>query len=118
MHPIYNWHFSLGLLTYSINKLLPKHDIEIHPLLSNHLSDFLAMPILLSLSMFSIRFIVSKLHNFIFSPWQLIFTFIYASIVFEWAAPQIFEGKTSDWLDVLAYGLGTIYFMLFMNRKP
>ncbi len=97
---------------FAVNQLLAKR-LPQFPFLTNYLNDIVALPVLLYLGL--------KLRNtFIQNPKPLnnvniLYTFILVSLYFEYYLPSKSPAYTSDFLDILMYGIGMFYFCLFMN---
>lgn len=90
-----------------------------HPitLLNGHLTDLLAVPILANLGLWFQRNLVGKRSIYVLKPGHVIFIVIYTSIVFEGLLPKYDPAKfTGDWLDVLLYIFGGIFFLWKMNK--
>jgi hypothetical protein len=75
----------------------------------NYLADVLCMPVILTICLKFIRFI-KRWPFFYLSKFQLLFAWAYTSAVFELILPYYRQKFTSDWWDVLAYGIGTVVF--------
>lgn len=90
-----------------------------HPvlLLSGHLTDLLAVPVIANLGLWFQRIFIGKNSIYILKPGHVIFIVIYISIIFEWLLPKYYPGKfTGDWLDVLLYIWGGMFFLWKMNK--
>jgi hypothetical protein len=81
----------------------------------NYLDDLLAMPIIFYLAQVLMRW-VTRNKSLKLDLTMLILGFFWVSISFEWILPKYFEHLTADWLDVLCYAIGTVFFY-FMNRE-
>jgi len=117
MHSLFNPFVIAVCLVYAFNKLFLHLQFYSFPFLKNYLSDCLAMPVLLSLALFMMRTFVVKNGAYVFSIYQVVFSTVYAGVVFEFLGPKIFTGKTSDWYDLIAYAAGAVFFLVFMNKK-
>ncbi|MGI4021160.1 MAG: hypothetical protein ACRYFA_06610 [Janthinobacterium lividum] len=90
-----------------------------HPilLLRGHLTDVLAVPIIANLGLWFQRIFIDKRSCYVLKPGHVIFIVIQISVVFEWLLPIYHPEKfTGDWLDVLLYVFGGIFFLWKMNR--
>ena len=106
----------LGLSVY----VAQYYKIKLPVFINNHLNDFLIIPIVLSLCLFVLRFTRGdKRYNL---PVHIIlFLCVGYSFFFENIMPQIHTRYTADFLDVLAYFLGGIWFWFLQkrnNKKP
>ncbi|HSI75235.1 MAG TPA: hypothetical protein VK957_05060, partial [Lunatimonas sp.] len=63
------------------------------------------------------RYIYRNRKTFIFTKTQILIGTAYISFVFEVLLPQWSDRYTADPWDVLCYGLGAVYFYLFINRQ-
>jgi len=73
------------------------------------------MPIILSLSLAAIRYL--KKEDLLYIPPLAIFLITaYYSFHFEWLLPRFNVRYTSDWVDVLLYGIGSGLFYFFQKR--
>lgn len=90
-----------------------------HPvlLLRGHLTDLLAVPVVANLGLWFQRNLAGKNSIYILKPGHVIFIVIYISIIFEWLLPKYNPAKfTGDWIDVLLYILGGLFFLWKMNK--
>lgn len=79
-------------------------------------NDLIAIPLILSLTVSLKRMIFQDIH-FTLSPIQIIFVFIYVSVLFELILPAYSSKYTGDLADVFCYGLGTLFYQTVMNNK-
>lgn len=80
----------------------------------NYLDDLLAMPVILWLCRTSLRLIYGqqKLElDFV----MIVLSFLLVSLLFEIILPHFFMHLTSDFLDVVCYGLGVIFYQLVLS---
>ncbi|MFC3414859.1 magnesium citrate secondary transporter [Algoriphagus hitonicola] len=87
------------------------------PFIHAYLDDLLAMPVILGITLQIFRWIHPAKNTFIFRKTPLLVAWIYVSIVFEWFLPTQSNQYIRDPWDILCYGLGTVYFSLFINQK-
>ena len=75
-------------------------------------SDFLFIPILMT----SIK-IIRSLFQFSFdvNTKEVVIAVVYASVVFEWLLPKQGTNFVSDLYDILAYCLGAIFYLTFVQ---
>lgn len=106
----------LALLVYSINRFVLK-PLEL-PLfdyiLQNHFNDFLGGFIFccyVNTLMYYNR--KKMITNF----WFIIISMFCVSISWEFIFPLFLKYSTSDWLDVLAYMLGTLLYYALLNKS-
>lgn len=83
---------------------------------SSWLADALAMPIILTLALVVQRGLRRR-PTFVLPDAWLLAAWLYVSLWFELLAPWLRPTRyTADWLDVLAYALGTLAFRRWLNR--
>lgn len=86
-------------------------------LLSGHFTDLLAVPIIANLGLWFQRIFIVKRSTYILKTGHVVFIVIYLSLVFEWLLPMYIPKKfTGDWIDVLLYILGGLFFLKLMNK--
>lgn len=90
-----------------------------HPilLLQGYLTDLLAVPVIANLGLWFQRIFIVKRSTYVLKAGHIIFIVLYLSLVFEWLLPKYRPEKfTGDWMDVLLYILGGLFFFWRMNR--
>lgn len=109
-------YFTIFAILASTVFLLQKMEVRLHPTISNYLNDFLCMPIVLSIALYTARKI--KSNNQLQLPLSLILllTFGYA-VYFEYYLPQVDMRYTADPLDVALYFIGAAFFYLMERYK-
>jgi hypothetical protein len=80
----------------------------------NYLDDLLAMPIIFYLAQVLMKWVTRNKSQKL-DLTMLVLGFLWVSISFEWILPKYFEHLTADFLDILCYAIGTVFFY-FMNR--
>lgn len=85
--------------------------------LNGHLTDFLAVPVIANLGLWFQRILMGKRSMYVLKPGHMVFIVLYLAVVFEWILPvyhpEIFTG---DWIDVLLYIIGGLFFFFVMNK--
>jgi hypothetical protein len=84
-------------------------------LLTSHLGDLLAMPVLLTLALAAQRHLGNKSPDFVFPDTWLLAAWLFVSIWFEGLLPWLSAQAVADPLDVLTYALGTLAFRHWLN---
>ena len=90
-----------------------------HPVLylNGHLGDFMAVPVLANLGLWFQRIFIAKRSTYVLKAGHVIFIVLYLSIAFEWLLPKYHpEIFTGDWIDVLLYIVGGVFFLKLMNK--
>lgn len=87
------------------------------PILQNHLADFLAVPTILLLTAFLMQRFQGKKPQL--TVWRSFVALIYLAVTFEGILPLISKKFTSDWLDLAAYTLGWLLWLMiqYFNKK-
>ena len=86
-------------------------------LLQGHFTDLLAVPVIANLGLWFQRFFAGKRSMYVLKAGHVIFIVIYISFVFEWLLPKYNPVKfTGDWMDVVLYILGGVFFFRWMNK--
>jgi hypothetical protein len=85
-------------------------------LVTAYLSDLLALPVILTLALVVQRRWVQRQAAFALPDSWLLGAWLYVSVWFELVMPWRAGTFVGDWLDVVAYGLGTLFFRQLLNR--
>ncbi|WP_192821771.1 hypothetical protein [Rufibacter sp. LB8] len=80
----------------------------------NYLDDLLCLPLVLSITLFVMRFFFGPKVRF--SGYHVLFTVLYFALAFEWFFPKFMPRYTGDWVDVALYALGGWIFYRFLNK--
>ncbi|OYU96092.1 MAG: hypothetical protein CFE21_06690 [Bacteroidetes bacterium B1(2017)] len=83
--------------------------------ISNYLDDILFLPIFLGITLLAQQKLIQK--EFTYSPFVIIVIWAIVAFVFELIIPVLSNKFTSDFFDVIAYGVGAIIFGLFLNQS-
>jgi hypothetical protein len=81
---------------------------------NNYADDFLFIPISLGYALAVQQYYVSE--QFVFSLRQIIAAWLIFSVLFEGIYPQYSLQFTRDYWDILVYGLGAIFFKIYLNQ--
>jgi hypothetical protein len=115
MKTLLNPWFVIGCLTWLI--VLTTRKLG-HPLpyINGHINDAFAIPVIANLGLWFQRVFIIKSNYYVLSPLQVIFIVGYVSLVFEGLLPLISKIYTADWIDVLLYIFGGLFFYVVMNK--
>ena len=115
MKTLLNPWFITGCLTWLI--VLTARKLG-HPLpyINGHINDAFAIPVIANLGLWFQRVFIIKNNYYVLSPGHVIFIVVYVSLVFEGLLPLISKTYTADWMDVLLYIFGGLFFYKVMNR--
>ena len=89
-----------------------------HPLpyVNGHINDAFAIPVIANLALWFQRVFVVKNNYYVLSPLQVVFVVVYVSIIFEGLLPWLSKAYTADWVDVILYCAGGLFFFWVMNK--
>jgi hypothetical protein len=115
MKTLLNPWFIAGCLTWVIVIILRRIG---HPLpyLNGYINDAFAIPVIANLGLWFNRVFIIKSNHYVLSKRQVIFIVLYVAIVFEGSLPYLSKTYTADWIDVLLYILGGLFFYRVMNK--
>lgn len=86
------------------------------PWLNDYLTDFFAVPVITNIGLWLQRVLIIKNNYYVLSPLQVVFMVVYISMLFEGLLPLLSKTYTADWMDVLLYCIGGVFFYFFMNK--
>lgn len=86
------------------------------PVLNGYINDFVAIPVIANLGLWFQRMFVIRNNYYVLSRWHIIFIVVYVSILFELALPYYSKRYTADWVDVMLYAAGGIFFYRIENQ--
>jgi hypothetical protein len=104
--------FWLVVLAFVFDKIIQSTNYS-PKWVNNYLDDFLLIPIFLGSALMVQQAIVFD--QFSFKKGQIFAVWLVFSILFEFIFPKITSAYVADVWDILAYGLGAIYFKVFLN---
>lgn len=80
------------------------------PILNNWLTDFVFLPLVIHFSQVIVILAFGYSNKTIYSLRLMLIYAMYVSIFFEYFAPKVTSYNTADWMDVLAYFSGAIFY--------
>src|SRR3569833_1153547 len=86
------------------------------PVLNGYMNDLLAIPVIANLGLWFQRMFVIRNDYYVLSPWHVVFIVAYVSVLFELALPYYSGAYTGDWVDVILYLAGVIFFYRIINK--
>ena len=115
MKTLLNPWFIAGCLTWLIVITFRKLG---HPLpyINGFINEAFAIPVIANLALWFQRVFIIKSNYYVFAPWHVIFIVVYVSFIFEGLLPLLSKAYTADWMDVLLYIFGGLFFYLVMNK--
>jgi len=112
--PLTNPWFLIVGVAYLILLVLKKTGVYI-AVLSDYGADLLALPVALSITLWVIRRSKAERKDFRY-PWTYILVAVLVfAVLFEWIFPSMTDRFTADWIDIIAYGLGGVFFAWKLN---
>jgi len=115
MKTLLNKWFVSGCLVWVIVTVMRKSGHPL-PLLNGYINDTLAIPLIANLGLWFQRVFVIRNNYYVLSPWHVMFIVVYVSVLFELALPYYSKTYTGDWIDVILYLAGGIFFYLIINK--
>ncbi|HVW98343.1 MAG TPA: hypothetical protein VHA56_20420 [Mucilaginibacter sp.] len=115
MKTLLNKWFIAGCLVWLLIFLSRKTGHPI-PYLNGYIDDLFAVPVICNLALFSLRRLIVKSDHYTLSPGHVIFVVVYVTFAFEILLPMLSKTYTADWLDVVLYVIGGVFFYKVMNR--
>ena len=108
-------YFILSVVLYLLIRILRLFEIHIPEILNSHLTDFLFMPILLTVSLIGVRVIKrNKLINLTIG--MIFVSTVFVSFMFEIFMPSRSSLFIKDYWDIVAYGVGALFFYIVQSR--
>ncbi|MDR3695347.1 hypothetical protein [Mucilaginibacter sp.] len=115
MKTLLNPWFIAGCLVWLMIKITRILDAPV-TYLNDYLTDFFAVPVITNIGLWLQRVFIIKNNYYVLSPLQVTFMVIYISLLFEGLLPRISKIYTADWVDVLLYCMGGLFFYFIMNK--
>jgi len=105
--------FLASVVLAAINQLLERSGIFI-PIVHSYLDDLLCFPIVLTTGLAAYRMLHQQ-PNYVLSHWQVWPAVGIYAVVFEVVLPSYSQVYTADVVDVIAYVIGALVFMKWIN---
>jgi hypothetical protein len=105
------------VLAYALTKFLKVNQFEIPFFLKNYFTDLLCMPITLTISLVLLQ-VIKRDDRLRLTPIMIISLTIFYAYLFEYYAPSTSSNFTADWLDVLMYCIGSLFFWFWQKYHP
>jgi len=86
------------------------------PLINGYINDAIAIPVIANLGLWFQRVVIIKNNYYVLSKWHVVFIIAYVSLIFEGLLPLFSKTYTADWIDVLLYIIGGVFFYGVMNK--
>lgn len=115
MKTLLNGWFVAGCLTWAIVWCARKLGHPI-PVINGYINDVAAIPVISNLGLWFQRVFVIKNNYYVLSVRHIVFIVTYVSLIFEAVLPHYSKTYTADWIDVLLYMIGGLFFYKVMNK--
>ncbi|MBS1521875.1 MAG: hypothetical protein JST50_12810 [Bacteroidetes bacterium] len=115
MKTLLNKWFIAGCLIWLVVTIMRRSGHPL-PVLNGYIDDLLAIPVLANLGLWFQRVFVIRNNYYVLSPWHVAFIVIYVSVLFELTLPYYSKTYTGDWIDVILYLAGGLFFYKIINR--
>lgn len=86
------------------------------PMIQFYMNDLLIVPLTAGIARSSMRWLF-QVKKYILRFWQACYIVVFYSIVFEGILPFFLLRYTGDWIDVLLYIIGGIFYWTVMNKR-
>ena len=112
--PVLSPYFSVFTGLFLLNQLLEYLNSSFY-LARAYLDDLLVVPIVLAVALSLLKWIYKNKNLTL--DLSMVFTFfILISLLFEFILPRYSTAYTSDYLDVVCYAFGSVFFWFFQNK--
>lgn len=115
MKTLFNPWFIAACLGWAIVFTLRRLGLPL-PLFNGYINDLFAIPVIATLGLWFQREFIIKNSYYVLSPLHVIFIVIYVALIFEGLLPHLSKTYTADWVDVLLYAVGGLFFYWVMNK--
>jgi hypothetical protein len=86
------------------------------PFINGYVDDAIAIPVIANLGLWFQRVVIIKSNYYVLSKWHVVFITVYVALVFEGLLPRLSRAYTADWIDVMLYIIGGVFFYKVMNE--
>lgn len=115
MKTLLNKWFIAGCLIWLIVFIMRKLNHPL-PFINGYIDDAIAIPVIANLGLWFQRVAVIKNNYYVLSKWHVVFITVYVALIFEGLLPWLSKAYTADWIDVLLYIIGGVFFYRVMNK--
>ncbi|MDB4920424.1 hypothetical protein [Mucilaginibacter sp.] len=115
MKTLLNKWFIAGCLIWLVVFIMRKLNHPL-PFINGYVDDAIAIPIIANLGLWFQRVVIIKSNYYVLSIWHVVFITVYVALVFEGLLPMLSKTYTADWVDVLLYIIGGVFFYKVMNE--
>ena len=111
IQPIYNWWYSIILSLFFLHQYLEYNEWS-NRLMRSYFDDLLVLPIILPFTLVLIRLIFRNAQLKL-GITLVVTALIMITLVFEFILPNYAEKYTKDYLDIIAYTIGGIIYIIY-----
>ncbi|MES2108254.1 MAG: hypothetical protein V4577_05890 [Bacteroidota bacterium] len=116
MKTLLNKWFIAGCLVWLLVFITRKLGHPLPPYINGYATDAFAIPVIANLMLCFQRVAIIKSNYYTLSVWHVAFITAYVALVFEILLPAYSKTYTGDWIDVMLYAIGGIFFYKVMNK--
>lgn len=116
MKRLLNVYFIFSILTGTIVYLAQKNNFHLPSFIQFYLNDFLIIPILLTISLYILRWSKND-KNYKIPLSIVLYSCLLYSFLFEYFLPKFHLRYTSDFIDVILYFAGGIIFYILQKNN-
>ena len=84
--------------------------------INGYIDDLAAVPVIANLGLWFQRVLIYRNNYYVLALGHVVFIVVYVSLIFELLLPLLSKTYTADWIDVLLYVIGGIFFFRVMNK--
>jgi len=111
IRPLGSLIFTISAILFSIHQILILTDNSF-TFLDNYLDDLVVMPIVLTGATVILR-VITQNEDFNVDVSMIVLAFVMYTVVFEFILPRFSTEYTSDYFDILCYGIGAVLYYFF-----
>ncbi len=115
MKTLFNGWFIAGCLTWLIVQTARRLGHPL-PVINGYINDAAAIPVIANLGLWFQRVFLIKNDYYVLAKWHVVFIVAYVILIFEILLPSFSKTYTSDWIDMLLYIIGGLFFYKVMNK--
>ena len=92
-----------------------RYNLQIPKIVKFYVNDFLIMPIVLSISLFVLRWSKND-KNYIIPVWIIFYICVMYAVLYEFFLPKVHPRYTADIIDVVLYFISGFVFYMLQNK--
>ena len=115
MKTLYNGWFITGCLTWLVVYMARRFGHPL-PFINGYIDDLIAIPVIANLGLWFQRQFIIRNNYYVLAPSHVVFIIIYVTLLFEILLPGLSKTYTADWVDIILYIFGGLFFYKMMNK--